>query len=139
MVYIFAKTIKNIFSSFIPHETIFCDDRDPPWITSKIKNLIDEENTAYQSYIQNVKNKQSFQVCQVIQNMLLSAIEVSKQQYYSQISKKLLDSSTSRRAYWSLLKTFLINKKIPYIIINSFQTLGTRLNNLKIFWVNSEL
>ena len=29
-VYIFAKTIKNIFSNFIPHETILCDDKDPP-------------------------------------------------------------------------------------------------------------
>ena len=27
---IFAKTIKNIFSKFIPHETILCDDRRPP-------------------------------------------------------------------------------------------------------------
>ena len=29
------------------------------------------------------------------------------------IQKKLMDSSTSPKAYWSLLKTFLINKKIP--------------------------
>ena len=47
--------------------------------------------------------------------MLLSAIEVSKQQYYSRISKKLMDSSTSPKVYWSLLKTLLINKKIPCI------------------------
>ena len=52
-VYTFAKTIKNIFPNFIPHETILCDDRDPPWTSKKIQNLINEKNTAYQSYIQN--------------------------------------------------------------------------------------
>ena len=77
--YIFAKTIKNTFSNFIRHETILSDDRDPPWIGNKIKKLINEENTAYQFYAQNGKNEQSFQVFQAIQNMLLSAIEVSKQ------------------------------------------------------------
>ena len=69
--------------------------------------------------------------------MLLSATEVSKQQYYSQISKELLDSSTSPRAYWSLLKTFLINKKIPYIpplfhnnkFISNFRDKAEQFNN----------
>ena len=31
MVSIFNKTIKNILSNYIPHETITCDDKDPPW------------------------------------------------------------------------------------------------------------
>ena len=30
MVFLLNKTIKNIFSNYIPHETITCDDRDPP-------------------------------------------------------------------------------------------------------------
>ena len=29
-VYLFNKTIKNIVSNYIPHETIICNDRDPP-------------------------------------------------------------------------------------------------------------
>ena len=36
-VHLFNQTIKNILRSFIPHETVTCDDRDPPWINSKIK------------------------------------------------------------------------------------------------------
>ena len=51
------KQIKYIFKLY---PTILCDDRDPPWISNKIKNLINEKNIAYQSYIQNGKNKQSF-------------------------------------------------------------------------------
>ena len=33
-VYLFSKTIKNILSNFMPHETITFDHRDPPWINS---------------------------------------------------------------------------------------------------------
>ena len=35
-VSIFNDTILNI-SNFIPHKSIICDDRDPPWINSNIK------------------------------------------------------------------------------------------------------
>ena len=33
------QTILNILSNFIPHETITCDDRDPPWFNKNIKSL----------------------------------------------------------------------------------------------------
>ena len=42
-VAIFKKTILNIFQNFIPHETLLVDDKDPPWITSKINKLINTE------------------------------------------------------------------------------------------------
>ena len=40
----------------MPYEPILCNDRDPPWISNKIKNLSNEENTSHQSYIQDGKN-----------------------------------------------------------------------------------
>ena len=75
--------------------------------------LINENNTAYESHIQNSKNEQTFRVFESIQNIVLYAIKVSKQQYHSRISKNLMDSGYKLKNYWSLLKTFLINKKIP--------------------------
>ena len=51
MVLVFNKTIKNIFSNFIPHEIVTCDDRDPPWINNNIKQLIQEKNNTYRIYI----------------------------------------------------------------------------------------
>ena len=30
MVSLFYRTIKNILSNYIPHETIICDGKDPP-------------------------------------------------------------------------------------------------------------
>ena len=36
---IFNKTILNILLNFISHETLLVDDKDPSWLTNKIKNL----------------------------------------------------------------------------------------------------
>ena len=55
-VSIFKDTILNIISNFIPHETIICDDRDPPWINSKIKKVIHEKNKEHRKYINNKSN-----------------------------------------------------------------------------------
>ena len=44
-VSIFSNTILNrlILSHFILHETIFCDNKDPPWFNKAIKSLIQEK------------------------------------------------------------------------------------------------
>ena len=42
MVHLFNRTIKKILNNFIPHETITCGDRDPPWINSSIRLLIEK-------------------------------------------------------------------------------------------------
>ena len=44
MVSLFNKTIKNILSNYIPHKTITCDNKDPPWFNKNIKQLIQEKN-----------------------------------------------------------------------------------------------
>ena len=42
-------------------------------------------------------------------------IEKSKGKYYSRLTSKLSDIGKSSKAYWSILKSFLIGKKIPCI------------------------
>ena len=49
------------------------------------------------------------------QSKLNSLIEESKHKYHARLSKKLSDPATSPKSYWSILKTFLNNKKIPCI------------------------
>ena len=51
---------------------------------------------------------------QSLQNLLGVAIEASKERYYSCLSKKSMELSTSPKTYWSVLKSFH-NKKIPCI------------------------
>ena len=48
----------KIIRNFIPHERIVCDDRDPPWMNSEIKNLINQKkNLAYKSYYRFNRDK----------------------------------------------------------------------------------
>ena len=50
---IFNGTILNIFSNFIPHEFVVCDDKDPPWFNKKIRALIQGKNVAIKNYRNN--------------------------------------------------------------------------------------
>ena len=79
MVFLFSKTIKNIFSNFIPYETVTCDYRDPPWIDKNIKQLIQEKNNTYRSYILNDKNHQIFHKVTYLQKQLKILIEHSQE------------------------------------------------------------
>ena len=48
-------------------------------------------------------------------NQLNALLENSKQTYYFKLSSKLVNPATSSKTYWSILKTFLNNKKILFI------------------------
>ena len=37
---LFNRTILNLFHNFIPNKIILGDNRDPPWMNEKIKQLI---------------------------------------------------------------------------------------------------
>ena len=45
----------------------------------------------------------------------LKIFNPSKERYYSRLSMKLMEPSTSLKTYWSVLKSFHNNKKIPCI------------------------
>ena len=114
MVYLLNNNIKNILSNYIPHKTITCDDRDPSWITNKFKQLIQEINSTYGSNILCDKNPQILKKVKYLQKKLKLLTESNKEKYYLRISKKLMESMTSAKNYWLILKSFL-NKKIPCI------------------------
>ena len=73
IIIIFNRTIKNILHNFIPHE-IRCDDRDPPWIDSSIRHLIQDENEAYKFFKRSNKINQHFENFQSLQNLPLKRL-----------------------------------------------------------------
>ena len=115
MVFLFNRTIKNILSNYIPHEIIICDDRDPPWINNKVKELINEKNDTFQCYLHSNKDPKLFNKVEYLQNELKSLIEANKENYYSRISKRMMNPLTSTKTFWSILNSFLKNKKISCI------------------------
>ena len=94
------------------------DDRDPPWITSRIKKIINDKNLAFKSFVNKrgfVNNSSNLKKFSSLQNKWSSLIETSKQEFFSKIAKKLSDPSISSKTYWSILKNFLTRKKVPCI------------------------
>ena len=65
-VHLFNQTFKNILHNFVPHETVTSDNKDPPWINSKINDLIQKKNIAKKYYFQNNKDIQLFRGFQCI-------------------------------------------------------------------------
>ena len=116
IVFLFNRTFKIVLSNYIPHEIIICDDRDPPWINNRVKELIIEKNGGFQCYLQSSKDAKLFNKVEYLLNELKSLIEANKEKYYSRISKRMMNPLTSTKTYWSVLKSFLNNKKIPCIL-----------------------
>ena len=50
-----------------------------------------------------------------MQESLQRNIEISKERYYSKLSAKLTNNKINPKYYWTILKTFLNNKKNPCI------------------------
>ena len=112
---IFNQTIINIPCNFIPHETILFDDKDPPWMNEKIKKLIHEKKNIFNCFRRNNNDKQLLDRLKDLQAQLNFLIEKSKGKYYSRLTSKLSGIGKSSKAYWSILKSLLIGKKIPFI------------------------
>ena len=99
--------------NYIPNEIKTFDDKDPPWITSDIKKLIMEKNTASKKCKKNA-NKQL--KVKSLQRQIKIVLEKSKRKYYYNLTKKLNNPETSPKAYWSILKRFLIKKYFAFLL-----------------------
>ena len=56
MVNIFNEAISNVLNNYIPHETIICDDQDPPWVNNKVKKTIQDKNLPFSRVTSNINN-----------------------------------------------------------------------------------
>ena len=89
---IFNETILNKLRNLIPHETVLCDDRDPPWFDNKIKSLIHEKNITFKRFRSDRQNSYLRRQLNCLQDCLNDSIEASKQKYYSRMTNKLTNA-----------------------------------------------
>ena len=61
MLHLFNRTIKKTLHNFIPQKIITCYDRDPPWIDSSIRRLIQDKNEAHKR-LKRSNNSQHFRI-----------------------------------------------------------------------------
>ena len=84
-------------------------------MNKEIKQLIEQKNQFYKRFIRGYKTLFYINQLKVLQEELGFLTEKSKNNYHSKLSQKLSNKATSSKAYWSILKTFLNDKKIPCI------------------------
>ena len=84
-------------------------------MNKKIKKLIHEKKNIFNCFRRNNNDKQLLDRLKDLQAQLNFLIEKSKGKYYSRLTSKLSGICKSSKAYWSILKSLLIGKKIPFI------------------------
>ena len=97
-------------ANFISHETIICDDRDPLWISNRIKKIIYKRNSLCKVYRIN-NDARIFDKLTLLQKKLDLAVDESNDAYYSNLATKLVKQKSDPKIYWSVLKRFLNNTK----------------------------
>ena len=81
MAFLFNRAIKNIISNYILHEIIIYDNWDPPWISNRVKEVINEKNGTFQYYLHSNKDPKLFNKVEYLQNELTSLIKANKKKY----------------------------------------------------------
>ena len=126
----------NVFSNYIPNKLITLDDKNPPWMNDEIRNKIKRRDMFYQQLKKYKLNVTDVDVMNELTPELSSDISHRKDEYYLHLAKKLNDPQTNAKTYWSVLKTFFNDKKIPVIppllvdgnLISDFKEKANRFN-----------
>ena len=92
MVFLFDRTIKVILPNCISHETIICDDQDLSLINNRVKELVNEKNSIFQSYLHSNKDPKLSNKVEYLQSELKSLIEGNKKSI-THVSQKKKDKS----------------------------------------------
>ena len=104
----------KILKYFIPNKAIKYDYKYPNWMNPKIISSLRNRSKLTKRYYSNPieENKNLLTAkSKACSKMIVDA----KERYTNKLSKKLDDAPTMPKAYWSILNTFLNNKKIPNI------------------------
>ena len=135
----FNDTVLNIFCSFVPNKYITIDNKDPVWMNETIKSKMKAKNILYKRYIQNGRFESDFIFLENLITELNEFISSTSASYYENRGKKLNNPLLQAKTYWSILKTFYNNKKIPLIpplvVNNNFITnIKTKANIFNKFF-----
>ena len=84
---VFNETITNIFENFIPHETVTCNDKDPPWMKKQIKTLITDKSALYKRMKRRMVNSKLLDKLDALQAKLQSSVNFFQFKCYRKISK----------------------------------------------------
>ena len=110
-------------------------------MTNSIKAKIISNNSKLNTLSQKGINTVDFEQLKVNSIELNDLITKSREDYYNRLAKKLSNPKTSPKAYWSILKSFFADKKIPIIppllVNDEFVTnFETKANIFNVYFAN---
>ena len=108
-------TILNVFRKYVPNRYITIDNKDPVWMNEIIKSKIKTKNLLFKQYIQNGRLESDFVFLETFITEINELISSTKNLYHENLVKKLNNPLLQAKTYWSILKTFYNEKKIPII------------------------
>ena len=99
----------------MPSKYLTIDNKDPVWMNETIKSKIKTKNKIFNEYIQNGRFASDFVFLESLITELNELISATKTLYYENLAKKLNNTLLQAKTYWSILKTFYNDEKIPLI------------------------
>ena len=87
----------NIYSKYIPNKTVLCDDKDPPWMTNRIRDVIKTKNNAYKEYIRSGMRHNYYVRLENLTTELSNLIHDTKTEYHRKLAAKLVNPNTSTK------------------------------------------
>ena len=128
MTELFTSTCSNIFSLCIPNKIITCDDHDPPWMTATLKSAIKRQHRVYNKYVKRRRKADDWEYVRSVRNETSAKINKAKDNYFSDLGKKLSDPTNGIKSYWATLNNIINKKKfssVPPLLENGvFDTRG---------------
>ena len=80
-----------------------------------IKSKMKAKNILYKKYIQNGRFESDFIILESLITELNELISSTKASYYENLAKNVNNPLLQTKTYWSILKTFYNDKRIPLI------------------------
>ena len=121
-VSLFENTFLNIMSNFIPNCISKINPKDPPWITTDLKRMINRQNRLYKNYKRHGFRKEDKLRVDNFQKQCNTAVLAEKERYLQNLGTKLAISNTSQKTYWRIINK-IMNKckapKIPPLLIDN--------------------
>ena len=114
-VIVFNETILNIFRNYAPNKNINCDEKDSALMNENMKSKIKSQNLSYKQYTQNRWKESDLTVLENLIIELNELINSTKVLFYKNLGRKLNNQLLQVKTYWSILKTFYNDKKVPLI------------------------
>ena len=129
----------NDFQNYVPNKYITIDDKDPVWMNENIKSKIKTKNLLFKQYIQNERFESDFVLLENLITEINELISSTKNLHYENLARKLNNLLLQAKTYWSILKSFYNEKKIPIVppllIDNNFATdIQTKANIFNKFF-----